>query len=1075
MNTAWGHLLGFSQEELTQQSVTDFVHPDDVDALRGALEEASAGASSPLELRYRAKDGTYHKLYWEASPAQNAFFWIGRPAVEHVAQASEADKVLRRERALDLFAKYSPASVAMLDREMRYLVATQRWLQVHGLEQQEIIGRCHYDVVPNFPEKWRDVHQRALAGETLSSDEDAYELEDGSVEWLQWVVEPWHEADGEIGGIILLVKNVTEQVASEEALQESEAHQRAILDAIPDFMFRLSHDGVYLDCRTADDPHLALPADELIGKHVNEAMPEDLARQTLRAIEQALKTKQVQELEYDLTPPDGEVHHYEARLAPSGPDEVLAIVRDVTERKQAETALKQQEERMRLLYQMAAQSSCDLNEQLDEALRLAAELLELEVALICEADTKKNLLIIRNAVSSDARFQAEGVFLLDEMYCSITLNGPGVTGIHNMGTSQYRSHPSYAAVGMETSLGVVLEVQGRRYGTLSFLSAEPRQEPFTEADKEFTALLGQWVASTLDRCSAEDHLREARDTAEAANETKSRFLATMSHEIRTPLNSIIGFSDLLRTTTLTPDQQSHLDIISSSGETLLALINDVLDLSKIEAKGIDLEYRPVDVRRCIEGALDFVAPAATEKKLELAYRIGNRVPSMIVGDPVRLRQIVTNLVSNAVKFTSQGEVVITVDAEPMFIAEPDDASLFSDVAPPSTRYQLRITVSDTGVGVDSERLPYLFDAFYQVDDSSTRQHSGTGLGLAITKQLVELMDGKIWAESVPGEGTIFYVTLGVEATESVRRVYAPKDAISLEDRYALIVDNLGTNRRLLALQLQEWGVRTQSVESGQEALRLLHTGVYFDLALLDVDLPDMDSMELARQIHGSLQQTERQTSLILLSSTSPVSVEPGLFAAVLQKPVRQHQLQNALRTALQQEEQRSAGLVVPVLETAETSLDAPMRILVAEDDTSNQVLINLMMQELGYEVDIVQDGIEALEALDETPYDVILMDVRMPRMAGLEAIGRIRRQSRSFQPHIVTVTANAMTGNREEYLRAGADDYVSKPISSDALSLALEQAQDKIRWRRSKSVKRPLGDASSREKFGPTMITPPSP
>ena len=286
------------------------------------------------------------------------------------------------------------------------------------------------------------------------------------------------------------------------------------------------------------------------------------------------------------------------------------------------------------------------------------------------------------------------------------------------------------------------------------------------------------------------------------------------------------------------------------------------------------------------------------------------------------------------------------------------------------------------------------------------------------------------------------------------------------------MDNLGTNRRLLTLQLQEWGVRTQSVESGQEALRLLRTGVYFDLALLDADLPDMNSEELARQIHGAQQQTERQTSLILLSSASPVSTEPGLFAAILQKPVRQHQLQHALREALQQEEQRSASLTVSLLETAEANLDAPLRILVAEDDDSNQVLINLMMEELGYEVDIVKDGVEALEALDETPYDVILMDVRMPRMDGLETTGRIRRQSRSFQPHIITVTANAMTGNREEYLRAGADDYVSKPISPDALSLALEQAQEKIRRRRAKSAQRLHGDQRSSKAFGPTVITP---
>ena len=866
---------------------------------------------------------------------------------------------------------------------------------------------------------------------------------------------------------------------SSRSASESQARPHAILDAIPDAMFCLSREGIYLDHRGKDVAHFGVPASELVGKHVEETMPKDLAQRSLRAVEQVLQTGGVQVFEYDLASADTGVLHYEARFAPFSLDEVLMIVRDVTKRKQAETALRKQEERLRLLYQVAAQPDCDLNEQLDEALSLAARLLGLEAGLICEIRSKKNQLIVRNAFSLDERFRPASTFPLDETYSSILLSNSGVTGVHEMGTSVYRDHPSYTTFGMETSLGVALEVQGGRYGTLSFLGTEPRPEPFTEADRKFVGLLGQWVASTLERCLAEEQLREAHDAAHAGSETKSRFLATMSHEIRTPLNGIIGFSELLRKTRLDATQQSHLDIISSSGETLLALINDILDLSKIEAKGIDLEYRPVDVRRCIEDALDVVASAAADKEVELAYRIGNRVPAMIVGDPVRLKQIITNLASNAVKFTAQGEVVVTVDAEPMFIDEDvrDDVPLFSDVAPPSTRYQLRIAVSDTGTGVEPERLPRLFDTFYHVDNSSTRHHTGTGLGLAITKQLVELMEGKIWVESEVGVGSTFHVTLGVEATESVRRVYVSKGAANLEDHYVLIVDGLGTNRRLLALQLQEWGVRTQSVGSAREALRLLHMGVYFDLVLLDMDLPGMDGVELAREIRAATEHTERPLPLILLSSSLTASeVGSDLFQAVLQKPVRQRQLQSALLDALRKKEEEESTLVAsaPTPPPAKEGDRDALRVLVAEDDDSNQVLIELMMDSLGYKVDLVGDGVEALEALDEASYDVVLMDIRMPRMDGLEAIQRIRARPRSAQPYIVAVTANAMTGNREEYLRAGADDYVAKPISPDALSLALDQAQEKIHRRKERPAQRLSLGSSSGKTFGPSVTPPPS-
>ena len=1043
-NAAWRHALGFTQDELAGRPLADLVHPDDVGALRAALEQASeADPASPAELRYRARDGSYHKLLCEASSAQAGLFWIGRPAPREVAPVEGG--LLERGPVLNLLAKHAPVSVAMFDREMRYLVATERWIQDHELEEQDVIGQSHYEVVPNFPEHWREVHQRALAGETVSSDEDPYEHEDGTVTWFRWVIEPWYGVDGEIGGVVLLIENIDERKASERALLETRTRQEAILDAIPDLMFRLSRDGVYLDFHAADPAQLAVPADQLIGTHIEEMMPEALAQEALRAIGRALETGEVQVFEYELPLPHGDVHDYEARIAPSGSDEALVIVRDITERKRAERSLQHQEERMRLLYQTAAKPARDTGEHLDEAIALAMRLLGLDVGLVCERNRPGASFTLRNTAGSDGRFQPGALVLSDQAYCAITMAGPGITAVEEMGASEHRDHAGYAALEMEAYLGATLVVQGRPYGTLAFLGRAPRAEPFTAADREFVALLARWVASTIERELTEQQLREARDAAEAASETKSRFLATMSHEIRTPLNGIIGFAEVLRATPLSPDQRDHLDIITSSGETLLALINDILDLSKIEAKGIDVEYRPVDVRGCVEGALDVVASAAAEKQLELAYRIGNRVPVTILGDPVRLRQVLTNLVSNAVKFTACGEVVVSLDAEPLFLEDTEPAAgarrslvpVLADAPAPSARYRLKLTVSDSGIGMEREQLPRLFDPFYQVDDSSTRQHGGTGLGLAITKQLVELMGGQIWAESAPGQGSAFHVVLGVEATESVRRVYVSKGAAKLEGRYALVVDDLGTNRRLLALQLQEWGVRTQSVESGEEALALLQQGLHFDVALLDMDMPGMNGAELARQMHAAMRKTGRQLPLVLLSSSVvPEAADGDLFASVLMKPVRQRQLQEVLLEALRED----APAPPPVASDAgETSEVPPLRVLVAEDDATNQRLISLMLGPKGHALDVVSDGVEALEAIERQPYDVVLMDIRMPHMDGLEATRRVRARRDRPQPYIIAVTANAMAGDRDRYLRAGANDYVSKPVSEKALAAAFER------------------------------------
>jgi len=541
-------------------------------------------------------------------------------------------------------------------------------------------------------------------------------------------------------------------------------------------------------------------------------------------------------------------------------------------------------------------------------------------------------------------------------------------------------------------------------------------------------MLASNIGGAIRRQQSQEELKEAMELAKSADRAKSEFLASMSHEIRTPMNGVIGMTSLLLLSELTPTQRDYVNTIETSGESLMNIINEILDFSKIESGHMELEENSFDLRLCIEDVLDLMAPKALEKHLDIIYFIDPDVHQYIFGDGFRLRQIIVNLVSNAIKFTEKGDILIYVS-----LASQSEGNVV-----------LEFSVKDTGIGIPANKISSLFSPFTQVDASTTRKYGGTGLGLAITSSLVKLMHGKIWVVSEEEKGSNFHFTIQTRNTTPAEELnHVDKTLRSLPGKSILIVDDNATNRKILTLQCEYWGIKATAAESGEEALILLQNH-HFDVGILDMQMPQMDGIMLAREIRT--QFNKATLPLIMLTSVgfNKESDElKKLFSFYVNKPIKHSLLADILLRVMTPAKAQTVIEPTNYEKLNEISKRYPFQILIAEDNQINQKLIRNVFEILGYKADIAANGLEALEALKRKNYDLIFMDIQMPEMNGYEATKIIIQRWKEDRPIIIAMTANAMQGDKEKCLEAGMDDYISKPMRIDDLIKVIKIWGDK--------------------------------
>ncbi|MBA3737645.1 MAG: PAS domain S-box protein [Actinobacteria bacterium] len=963
-NPAAERLFGYAAEDAVGRDIDDLVaRRADLYAEGKDLDRgAMAGATVHLVTQRTRKDGTLVDVDVVGGPVT-----VGGELVAKHVFYHDVTELQQQKRYYESLLEMSPAAIMIVDLDARVTLWNPAAERLLGYSREEAIGRHIDELVANRPElrdEAEDVSRRAFLGGQVHL-VTRRTRKDGSLVDVDVVAAPILLA-GEQVAYYAMYSDISE-------LQEQKRYFESLLEISPAAVVVTDLEAKVVSWNPGAERIFGYSADEAVGAFLDDlvATRPDLHEEAVGYSERAARGEPVQGTGRR-TRKDGALVDVQMFSEPVVVSEervgFVVIYHDVTE--------------------------------IQRQKRYYEALVEFSPVAIA--------LLARDATVTSWNPAAERLF----GYAADEAIGRNIDDLVAARDEIRAESEAYTARGIRGDLVHAITRRTHRDGTL--LDIEMFAAPVTVAGE----VVGFYALYHDIR-----ELQQARRDAEAATEAKSAFLATMSHEIRTPLNAVLGMTGLLLDTELSVEQRNYAEVTRSSGDALLGVINDILDFSKIEAGRLDLDNAPFDLRECVESALELVAAGALKKGLDIAYDLDPDAPGALIGDVTRLRQVLINLLNNAVKFTEHGEVVLTVTAERL---EGDD------------RHRVHFAVRDTGIGIPEDRIDRLFESFSQLDPSTTRRYGGTGLGLAISKRLADLMGGTMWVESRVGSGSTFHFTIDAEAAPASVRPFERETPSQLAGRRVLIVDDNATNRHILVRQTEAWGMLPVETEYPAEALEWVRRGDPFDVAILDMQMPDMDGLTLSGEIRRH--RDAQALPLVMLTSLGRSETTPVEFAAYLTKPIKPSQLHDAMMVvfggALELDEASAAA------EPDRMAERLPLRILVVEDNAVNQQLVLLMLQKVGYRADVAANGVEALEALERQPYDAVLMDVEMPEMDGLEATRRIhRRWPREGRPHIVAVTANAMQGERELCIQAGMDDYIAKPIHIDELTAALSRAR----------------------------------